>query len=161
MFTKPLSASSNASVTNHKPAARNDMAMSVQSLFARDKKRVATAIVYCEGNFGAIDGKTANGLVRHSEQYEILSVIDSGKVGLDAGVVLGEEPKGIPICRNLADALADAGAIPDYFIFGMAPPSGMLSTLERNLILEAIDLGMNVVNGLHEFLNDEIGRAHV
>ena len=25
-----------------------------------------TAIIYCEGNFGRIDGKTANGLVRHS-----------------------------------------------------------------------------------------------
>ena len=35
------------------------------------------AVVYCEANFGQIDGKTANGLVRHSERYEILSVIDS------------------------------------------------------------------------------------
>lgn len=31
----------------------------------------------------------------------------------------------------------------------------MLSTHERGLVLEAIDLGMNVVNGLHEFLNDD------
>ena len=45
----------------------------------------ATATVYCEGNFGAIDGKTANGLVRHSERYEILSIIDSQKAGLDVG----------------------------------------------------------------------------
>jgi hypothetical protein len=30
--------------------------------------RVATAVVYCEGNFGSSDGKTANGLVRHSEK---------------------------------------------------------------------------------------------
>ncbi len=37
----------------------------------------ATAVVYCEGNFGRQDGKTANGLVRHSEKYRILSVIDS------------------------------------------------------------------------------------
>ncbi|MFZ3268206.1 MAG: hypothetical protein WA285_06180, partial [Mycobacterium sp.] len=36
-----------------------------------------TAIVYCEGVFGEQDGKTANGLVRHSQKYEILSVIDS------------------------------------------------------------------------------------
>jgi hypothetical protein len=49
------------------------------------QKRTATAIVYCEANFGAIDGKTANGLVRRSEKYEILSVIDSEKAGLDAG----------------------------------------------------------------------------
>ena len=37
----------------------------------------STAVVYCEGQFGEQDGKTANGLVRHSEKYEILSVIDS------------------------------------------------------------------------------------
>ena len=30
-----------------------------------------SAVVYCEGNFGDPDGKTANGLVRHSERYEI------------------------------------------------------------------------------------------
>ena len=33
--------------------------------------RVATAIVYCEGNFVKIDGKTANGLIRRSEKYRI------------------------------------------------------------------------------------------
>ncbi|PHQ69863.1 MAG: EBNA-1 nuclear protein [Sneathiella sp.] len=114
-----------------------------------------TAIVYCEGNFGAIDGKTANGLVRHSEKYEILSVIDSKKAGLDAGVALGDEPNGIPICRDLTEALAFAKALPGYFIFGMAPASGMLSTYERGLVIEAMNHGMNIVNGLHEFLNDD------
>jgi len=112
-------------------------------------------VVYCEANFGAVDGKTANGLVRHSEKYEILSVIDSEKAGLDAGVVLGDQPNAIPICHDLAAALADAGGVPDYFIFGMAPASGMLSPDERDLVLEAMDLGMNIVNGLHEFLNDD------
>lgn len=42
-----------------------------------------TAVVYCEANFGADDGKTANGLVRHSEKYEIVSVIDSEQAGHD------------------------------------------------------------------------------
>jgi uncharacterized NAD-dependent epimerase/dehydratase family protein len=37
----------------------------------------------------------------------------------------------------------------------MAPASGMLSSHERGLMLEAIDLGMNIVNGLHEFLSDD------
>ena len=36
-----------------------------------------TAVVYCEGNFADIDGKTANGLVRSSERYRIVAVIDS------------------------------------------------------------------------------------
>jgi uncharacterized NAD-dependent epimerase/dehydratase family protein len=117
--------------------------------------RRATAVVYCEANFGAIDGKTANGLVRYSERYEILSVIDSEKQGLDAGEVLDGKPNAVPVCRDLPDALAQAGVVPDYFIFGMAPSSGMLSTHERSVVLQAIGLGMHIVNGLHEFLNDD------
>jgi len=123
---------------------------------ARDiSKPTNTAIVYCEGNFGAIDGKTANGLVRHSEKYEILSVIDSKQAGLDAGVALGEAPNGIPVYSSLSEALEFAVDLPEYFIFGMAPSSGMLSTYERSLVLEAMSLGINIVNGLHEFLNDD------
>lgn len=114
-----------------------------------------TAVVYCEANFAAPDGKTANGLVRHSEKYDILSVIDSEKSGLDSGMLLDDVANGIPLCRDLSDALALAGSVPDTFIFGMAPSSGMLSTQERGIVLEAIALGMNVVNGLHEFLNDD------
>jgi uncharacterized NAD-dependent epimerase/dehydratase family protein len=117
--------------------------------------RITTAIVYCEGNFGAVDGKTANGLIRHSERYEILSVIDREKAGLDTGMVLDGEPNAIPIFSDLAESLDNADAVPDYFIFGMAPSSGMLSRKERSLILEAMSHGMNIINGLHEFLNDD------
>ncbi len=115
----------------------------------------STAVVYCEGNFGAIDGKTANGLVRHSEKYEILSVIDSAKSGLDAGDVLDDAPNGIPICANLDEAIALADERPDFIIFGMAPSTGLMSPAERTLMLKAMSLGMGLVNGLHEFLNDD------
>ncbi len=37
----------------------------------------------------------------------------------------------------------------------MAPSSGMLSIHERRLIIEAMNYGINVVNGLHEFLGDD------
>ena len=134
--------------------------MSIASLPARPPtpapaERRATAVVYCEANFGALDGKTANGLVRHSELYEILAVIDSEKQGLDAGEVLDGTPNAVPVCRDLSDALARAGVVPDFFIFGMAPSSGMLSTYERGVVLDAIGRGMSIVNGLHEFLNDD------
>lgn len=122
---------------------------------ADDNARIDTAIIYCEGNFGAVDGKTANGLVRNSERYRILSVIDSEKVGLDAGEVLDQSPNGIPICHDLEASIKLADGIPDYFIFGMAPSSGMLSIRERGLIIEAMNYGMNIVNGLHEFLSDD------
>jgi uncharacterized NAD-dependent epimerase/dehydratase family protein len=114
-----------------------------------------TAIVYCEANLGSRDGKTANGLVRHSERYRIISVIDSRHAGRDAGEVLDDLANGIPVHRNLADAVGQTVSTPDFFIFGMAPTSGVLSTGERNVVLEAMSLGMNVVNGLHEFLNDD------
>ena len=124
--------------------------MSLRSVSPR-----STAVVYCEANFGRTDGKTANGLVRHSERYEILSVIDSTCAGRDAGVVLGDAPNGIPVCTDLAAAVALAGGAPDVVIFGMAPASGMLSPSERRVLLSAMAQGMSVVNGLHEFLNDD------
>ena len=142
-------------VTKLKPITRNGHAPSALPRFGRNKNRLATAIVYCEANFGDLDGKTANGLIRRSEKYKILSVIDSEKAGLDTGMVLDNKPNAIPICRDLADSLEQAGTVPDSFIFGMAPSSGMLSKHERGLILEAMSHGMNIVNGLHEFLNDD------
>lgn len=115
----------------------------------------ATAFVYCEANFGAIDGKTANGLVRHSQRYEILSVIDSKKTGQDAGTALGAEACGIPICRDLSAAIASVGTVPDYLIFGIAPSSGRMSPHERRVVVQAMRLGISIVSGLHEFLNDD------
>jgi uncharacterized NAD-dependent epimerase/dehydratase family protein len=137
------------------PATRTETAVKAPLRSPSARGPAATAIVYCEANFGAIDGKTANGLVRHSELYEILGVIDSEKAGRDAGTVLGEEMRAIPVFRDLADALRHTRDVPDYFIYGMAPASGMLSTLERGVVLEAIAHGMHIVNGLHEFLNDD------
>src|SRR5687767_1481460 len=117
--------------------------------------RRASAVVYCEGNFGRLDGKTANGLVRHSERYEIVAVIDSEHAGSDAGAVLDGAANGIPVCADLAAAVGLPGEAPEVFIFGMAPSSGMLSPLEREVVLDAIARRMDVVNGLHEFLNDD------
>ncbi|MFU8832764.1 MAG: DUF1611 domain-containing protein [Wenzhouxiangella sp.] len=82
-------------------------------------------------------------------------MIDSEKAGCDSGELLDNVANGIPVCRDLTDALARSEDTPDYFIYGMAPASGMLSANERGLVLSAIDLGMNIVNGLHEFLTDD------
>lgn len=120
-----------------------------------NSKEQKTAIIYCENNFGKIDGKTANGLVRYSEKYKILAVIDSTKAGQDTGKILDNVPNNIPVCSDFKKALKLTDAVPDSFIYGMAPLSGMLSTQERSIMLDAIKLGMNLVNGLHQFLNDD------
>ena len=114
-----------------------------------------SAIVYCEGQFGEQDGKTANGLVRHSEKYRILSVIDSRQAGADAGMFLDGTHNGIPVLADLGQAIAHAGHVPDYLICGVAPADGLLSPAQRLVLLDGIARGMHVINGLHEFLNDD------
>ncbi|WP_416391904.1 DUF1611 domain-containing protein [Alloalcanivorax xenomutans] len=121
----------------------------------RARANIATAIVYCEGQFGDIDGKTANGLIRHSEKYAVLSVIDSRQAGQDTGTILDGSANGIPVCRDLSDALSQVDTVPDFLIFGMAPASGLLSTEQREVVLAAMAEGMSIINGLHEFLNDD------
>ncbi|MFD5600824.1 DUF1611 domain-containing protein [Leucobacter sp. NPDC058333] len=114
-----------------------------------------TALIYCEGLFGEQDGKTANGLVRSSERYQIIGVIDSTCAGQDAGTLLDGEPNGIPIYATLADAISHSAVTPDYVICGLAPASGSLAADQRGALLEGLSLGMHLVNGLHEFLNDD------
>ena len=46
------------------------------------------ALVYCEGAFNTPNGKTAHGLVRFTERYHVVGVIDSKYAGQDAGEVL-------------------------------------------------------------------------
>lgn len=114
-----------------------------------------TAVIYCEGQFGEQDGKTANGLVRSSEKYRILSVIDSTRAGQDAGTFLGEAPAGIPVVASLGEALTRSETLPDYLICGVAPATGVLSAEQRTVLLEGVSRGMHLINGLHQFLGED------
>lgn len=113
------------------------------------------AVVYCEKSFGSMDGKTANGLVRFSQKYNIVAVVDSEKAGMDAGEVLDGLTNGIPICKTLSEALGQLEIPPLHFIIGMAPLTGMLSEADRTVLFQAMEQGMNIVNGLHEFLTED------
>lgn len=84
-----------------------------------------------------------------------MSVIDSKQADADTGMILEQISNGIPVCRDLAHALERAGTVPDTFIYGVAPITGMLSPDERNVVLQAIEFGMNIVSGLHEFLSED------
>jgi len=116
---------------------------------------IARALVYCENQFGKIDGKVANGLARHSEKYEIMGVIDSAKAGLDTGEHLDGIPNGIPIFANIQDAVDSLGFVPEYFIYGIAAQNAFLDQHQRSVILGAMKLGMNFVNGLPEFFTED------
>ena len=115
------------------------------------------AIVYCEGTFDSPYGKTAHGLVRFTRRYEVTAVIDSHLAGRDAAEFLDGTAKGIPLVAGLADAIdaTDAqGQRPTHFVIGLAPDGGMLGASTRAAVMEAIDAGLSVDSGLHEFLSD-------
>lgn len=114
-----------------------------------------TALIYCENNFGAMDGKTANGLIRSSGKYQIVGVIDSKKAGMDTGEVLDGVKNGIPLFSSLDNALESLGKIPNQFIYGIAPADAFLKNHERSIILNAMEHGMNIVNPMHEFLTED------
>lgn len=114
-----------------------------------------TALVYSENELGKIDGKVANGLVRHSEKYDIVGVIDSSKVGRDAGEYLDGTKNGVPVFRSIDDAIASLDKIPEYFIYGIAPLESFLNEDQRRVIIGAMKIGMNIVNGLPEFFTDD------
>jgi len=113
------------------------------------------AIVFCENEFGKIDGKVTNGLVRYSGRYEIVGVIDSTKVGLDAGEYLDGIKNGIPIFRNIDDAIENLNYIPEYFIYGIASLASFLDREQRTRIVTAMRKGMNIINPLPEFFTED------
>ena len=111
------------------------------------------ALVYAEGAFNTPNGKTAHGLVRFTERYRVLGVIDNNYAGRDAGEVLDGKPSGIPVYRDLEQALESLGArAVSYFVIGLAPDGGRLPETARSAIREALRHGMNVDSGLHDFL---------
>jgi uncharacterized NAD-dependent epimerase/dehydratase family protein len=119
------------------------------------------ALVYCEKQFGLVDGKTAAALVRHSEIYSIVGIIDSSLAGKDAGEALGEEKNGIPIFADLETALESLSYTPDCYIYGKAPLETFIPKKERLLILEAMINGMDIISGLHEFFTQDPELSHI
>lgn len=113
------------------------------------------ALVFSENEFGKIDGKVANGLVRYSERYDIVGVIDSTKAGFDAGEYLDGIKNDIPIFKSIDDALNSLNYVPENFIYGIAPLTSFLNEGQRKIIISAIENRMNIVNGLPEYFTED------
>ena len=119
-----------------------------------------TALVYCEGAFATTQGKTAHGLVRRTDRYKVVSVIDSHHSGKDVGMVLDGKICGIPIYANVERAFLESamgGTTASHLVIGLAPDGGRLSTEARKDVKRAIRLGLHVDSGLHDFLSEDPG----
>ena len=116
------------------------------------------AIVYCEGAFRTPNGKTAHGLVRRTRRYEVLAVVDSTCAGDDAARALDGTPGGIPLLASVGEAVEHAalrGKPATHLVIGLAPDGGRLELTHRNAVRQALEAGLDVDSGLHDFLSDD------
>ncbi|MBK8944610.1 MAG: DUF1611 domain-containing protein [Ignavibacteriae bacterium] len=116
------------------------------------------AIIYSEKVFNTSAGKTANGLVRFTERYNILSVIDSNYAGQDSGMVLNGKENNIPIFSNFKEAYSsaiDSKQKPTHLIIGTNPKGGILTDETKDVVKSAIKKGLNVDSGLNDFLSED------
>ncbi|MBE7558114.1 DUF1611 domain-containing protein [bacterium] len=114
-----------------------------------------TAIILTHGQLSTLYGKTAHGLLRGTDRYKILGVVDGHHAGRDAGEVMDGRPRGVPVFATLGEALTVLDDPPDYCVLGCATCGGRLPPDLRALILEAIEAGMSMVNGLHQTLESD------
>jgi uncharacterized NAD-dependent epimerase/dehydratase family protein len=113
------------------------------------------AIVLTDGLLMTSDAKTAHGLIRGSERFNIIGLVDGeANAGKDAGVLLDGKHRGIPVFGTTEAAIKALEKV-DYLIIGVATVGGILPKNMLSLIYDVVKKGISVVNGLHEYLNDK------
>lgn len=114
-----------------------------------------SAVIITYGKLATLDGKTAHGLIRGSERFDILAVIDHVHAGQDAGDIVAQASKKIPIYASLDEYLGHQLQKPKYCILGVALPGGILPEDCTQEIRIALENGISVINGLHQGLGDD------
>ncbi|MFZ4103242.1 MAG: DUF1611 domain-containing protein [Sediminibacterium sp.] len=113
------------------------------------------AIVLTDGLLMTSDAKTAHGLIRGTERFHIIGLVDGeANAGKDAGELLDGKHRGIPVFATMEAALENLKNV-DCLIIGIATVGGVLPSNMLALIYDAVKKGISVVNGLHEYLSDK------
>lgn len=114
-----------------------------------------SAIILTNGLLDTDMAKTCHGLLRGTERFDILGVIDPPHAGRDAGEVMDGKPRQIRVFASVEDFLQQHSAKPRYCIVGVALPGGKLPDSFRAELFNAMRHGISIVNGLHTLLNDD------
>lgn len=112
------------------------------------KRRIA---ILAEGYFGDLEAKTASGLIMYKPD-EVVAVIDSTQAGKTSQEILGYGGD-IPVVSNVMESLVHS---PNALLIGIAPRGGKLPKEWREIIRQALSNGLDVINGLHDMLNDDL-----
>lgn len=110
----------------------------------------ARLAIYAQGEFGKGSSKTAEGVLRYGNN-PIACVIDSLQNGKSINEVVGIECSA-PIVASIAESLQHK---PQALLLGTAWSGGELPAAWRSDILAAIENGMDIINGLHDFLEED------
>jgi uncharacterized NAD-dependent epimerase/dehydratase family protein len=113
----------------------------------------SNAIVITGGYLASSNAKTAHGLIRGTDRFNIVGFIDSKSAGKDAGEVLDGKKRNIPIHATLEDFLK-TGQKAAYCIVGVATKGGVIPESLRAELKDALQNGFHLVNGLHEYVSD-------
>jgi uncharacterized NAD-dependent epimerase/dehydratase family protein len=96
--------------------------------------------------------------VRRTRRYEVVGVVDSRHTAKDAGHVLDGKSNDIPIHHDVLRAFkaCQSGPTPaTHLVIGLAPDGGRLPASARQDVITAIQLGLHVDCGLHDFLSED------
>lgn len=113
-----------------------------------------SAIVITAGYLDTNSGKTAHGLIRGTERFDILGIIDHKHAGKDAGEVMDGRKRNIPVYESIASFTKESKQKADYCIIGVATKGGVIPESLRGMLTEALGNGMGLVNGLHDYISD-------
>ena len=113
------------------------------------------AIVFTHNLLAENFAKTCHGLLRGTERFEIISVIDAAHESKDAGTVLNGSPLGIPVHSSIAQFFNHSNESPEFCIVGVAFPGGVLPEDCRKELLVAMDHGLSIICGLHHYLSED------
>lgn len=113
-----------------------------------------TACIITGGLLDDIHAKTAHGLIRKSNRFDISGIIDEKWAGSEAGEMLDGKNRGILVYKSIEELMKDQGTPPDYAIIGMATKGGILPQELYTTVKEALHNNIGIVNGLHQTLGD-------
>ena len=110
------------------------------------------ALVITGGLLETNSAKTAHGLIRGTDRFEIVGIVDEKHAGKDAGEVLDGKKRNIPVYSSLSEAVKNQQA--QYCIVGVATKGGVIPDSLRKLLREAIENNLSIVNGLHDHVSE-------
>ncbi|HMP98497.1 MAG TPA: DUF1611 domain-containing protein [Cyclobacteriaceae bacterium] len=114
----------------------------------------SNAIVITGGLLDTNSAKTAHGLIRGTERFNLLGVIDHKHAGKDAGAVLDGKHRNLPVYESIQSFLALNKEKAAYCIIGVATKGGVIPDSLRQMLHQALESGLSIVNGLHEYVSD-------